>query len=375
MDQSSSKGGIRRSNSHTSLGSRNSYGGGGGARRSTKGGVFSSKTSRSFGGGGATTSNGRGDKEDTAQSHCETTVVETMDGDVDIDTGNGIDIDADINADLNGGNVDVDLEAQAGENSNATIMPSSSLEDIESSDLPCVRETRSDSESSSSEDGKDKKNSDSNNNRSDSEDDDNVVMIDFTESNQKVYVPLPGQAYHAGGDIEDEKGQQQENNTASASPSTSTTRRLAPSGCTICLCLFEPNERVTWSSNPDCSHIFHSDCLLHWYLAVGRKTAKRRQRQNPDMSNEEMLLNICKFPTLCPTCRQPFCGEIVDTASDDAEGSGGNDDGNEGRHPQAQDIVDENDATPTPTSFQVSETQVTQQERDVVIGNDNVDVE
>ena len=80
------------------------------------------------------------------------------------------------------------------------------------------------------------------------DDSDDMPVLDFQETNEIVSVPLPGQ----------------ENNLEASS-----TRRSVPSGCAICLSTFAPEEKITWSSNPECAHIFHYDCVLHWFLTVG----------------------------------------------------------------------------------------------------------
>ncbi|KAL3927978.1 MAG: hypothetical protein SGARI_005172 [Bacillariaceae sp.] len=121
-----------------------------------------------------------------------------------------------------------------------------------------------------------------------------VLAFDFDDNHQKIYVPMSGQTV----------------DQIAAKDGATSNRRLESSGCAICLCLFEPEEKITWSANPECPHIFHSDCVLHWYLAVGRKTQKRRLRKNPDMSPDEILAKICEFPMACPCCRQEFCREI-----------------------------------------------------------------
>lgn len=128
----------------------------------------------------------------------------------------------------------------------------------------------------------------------DDEEEQAVLALDFDDGHQKVYVPLPG---HTAMDTEAMDG----------APSV---RRMVNSGCAICLCHFEPEEKITWSANPNCSHIFHGDCILHWYLAVGRKSQSRRLRRQPNMTDEEILSTLCDFPTNCPSCRQNFCQDV-----------------------------------------------------------------
>jgi hypothetical protein len=155
-----------------------------------------------------------------------------------------------------------------------------------------------------------------------------VLVFDFDDSNQKVYVPRPGET------------------------NEDTARRLVTSGCAICLSLFEANEKITWSSNPECPHIFHSDCAMMWYLAVGRKAQKRLLRINPDMSDEDILQNLCEFPILCPCCRQKFCMEANNC-----------DDGHDGEN--TTDNI--NNSATTIGSEEEEEDVEQQQERDIEI--------
>lgn len=85
--------------------------------------------------------------------------------------------------------------------------------------------------------------------------------------------------------------------------------RRVPNGCTICLGRFKPGDRVTWSNNKNCSHVFHNECILDWLIASGRK-ALRRQRRTEDHTElryvNNPLLKITNFAMLCPCCRQDF---------------------------------------------------------------------
>ncbi|KAL3815375.1 hypothetical protein ACHAXA_010980 [Cyclostephanos tholiformis] len=71
--------------------------------------------------------------------------------------------------------------------------------------------------------------------------------------------------------------------------------------CAICLAEYAPAERVSWSSNPDCTHVFHADCIVEWLVSLGRTKSKNvRFSTNP---NEAQLL---KYQLACPCCRQAF---------------------------------------------------------------------
>ena len=150
--------------------------------------------------------------------------------------------------------------------------------------------------------------------RSDSEDSDDELPAFEFDNDQMVCIPLPGQVVKT-----------------EPTGSTHSSRRLVSNGCAICLSLFEEGDKITWSSNPDCCHVYHSDCALSWYLAVGKKAQKRRKRDNPTMTDEEALDLICKFSILCPCCRQEFCTEIIspsekkdeETGDGDGDGDGG----------------------------------------------------
>jgi Ring finger domain len=59
------------------------------------------------------------------------------------------------------------------------------------------------------------------------------------------------------------------------------TERLVSNFCAICHGSFLVGNQVSWSSNPDCRHCFHVDCIVAWLLV------QRSNRQ-------------------CPCCRQVF---------------------------------------------------------------------
>ncbi len=57
--------------------------------------------------------------------------------------------------------------------------------------------------------------------------------------------------------------------------------RLVPNCCAICLTGYHVGDVVIWSSNKDCAHAFHQDCVVGWLVKM--------QPETP-----------------CPCCRQEF---------------------------------------------------------------------
>ncbi len=129
---------------------------------------------------------------------------------------------------------------------------------------------------------------------------------DLCGADEFVYVPMPGQG-HTGN-----AGEEQKDKDTTAQVQL----RQAPSGCAVCLSQFLANEKISWSSNADCSHVFHHECLLRWFQAEGRKTQKKQLQLRPNMSEEEALDLLFQFPKPCPCCRRTFCIEIEEDQGD-----------------------------------------------------------
>lgn len=86
--------------------------------------------------------------------------------------------------------------------------------------------------------------------------------------------------------------------------------REVPNGCAICLSSFEVEDRVTWSSNKSCNHVFHHECILDWFCASGRRALKRQRRQEARTGHinfpDDPVKRITSCPMVCPCCRQEF---------------------------------------------------------------------
>jgi hypothetical protein len=145
----------------------------------------------------------------------------------------------------------------------------------------------------------------------------------FEGNNELIKIPVAGECHH---DL--------------LPKSVGRTQRQVPNGCAICLSAFDVEDKVTWSSNPDCSHVFHHgyvvkvivereavmcfrhpfasprllqlcvcSCIVDWLQASGRK-AMRRRRRNEEATvlsySFDPIARLTQFPTICPCCRQEF---------------------------------------------------------------------
>jgi len=103
-------------------------------------------------------------------------------------------------------------------------------------------------------------------------------------------------------DVEEEDARvAEENNTQQKND-----RREVPIFCAICLGEYETADRVCWSSNTACTHVFHHDCILQWLKASGKRACKE-QRFSETPSVEQVM----NFAIECPCCRQAFIDKSV----------------------------------------------------------------
>ena len=87
-----------------------------------------------------------------------------------------------------------------------------------------------------------------------------------------------------------------------------TDKRAVPIFCAVCLMECSTTERITWSSNSECSHVFHEDCVLQWLVALGRKRSKRQSFARHSHPSDRKLLD---FDLACPCCRQEFISKSL----------------------------------------------------------------
>ena len=84
--------------------------------------------------------------------------------------------------------------------------------------------------------------------------------------------------------------------------------RAVPIFCTVCLVKYEISDRVCWSSNSKCSHMFHEDCILQWLATLGRTHSRAKLFSASATPSEKKLLD---FDLTCPCCTQDFISRKV----------------------------------------------------------------
>jgi Ring finger domain len=108
-----------------------------------------------------------------------------------------------------------------------------------------------------------------------------------------VWIPEPGLPRKAlldflGSGINSSNNLQGSNHSSGQDTSTPNNLRQVPNECSICLCEYTVGSDVVWSSNPQCDHVFHENCIEQWLM---------KQREGP----------------LCPCCRRDF---VIDPFDD-----------------------------------------------------------
>ncbi len=103
----------------------------------------------------------------------------------------------------------------------------------------------------------------------------------------------------------------EENKNALPTANSPRTRQV-PINCPICLSSYEPHQSICCSSNPECPHVFHSECITHWFVEMGRRNTDIIIIGHGTKLDEQSLL---EYTLSCPCCRQPFLKEEVPTIS------------------------------------------------------------
>ena len=104
--------------------------------------------------------------------------------------------------------------------------------------------------------------------------------------------------------------------TTSSSSVNLLTRTVIPT-CAICLVQYKPGNYVTWSSNDECCHAFHRDCILIWLFKKDASNGRSRRNNGSNNDGEDGELGGGKY--LCPCCRGEFVSSTLLKEISDAE--------------------------------------------------------
>ena len=80
------------------------------------------------------------------------------------------------------------------------------------------------------------------------------------------------------------------NTSDSTSPSLLESRTVTATSCAVCLGNFADGDEVTWSSNPQCKHCFHKECIASWLPRKDKESlcpCCRREFMNMDSLKDE----------------------------------------------------------------------------------------
>ena len=103
-----------------------------------------------------------------------------------------------------------------------------------------------------------------------------------------------------------------DNNTSLTSSTTTATITTAPNLCAICLDSYDVDDKIVWSNNPECQHVFHHACLLDYYMTMVKKKRSNNSNTNNNTTEQEQQSEKVQT-TSCPCCRQDF---FIQSSSD-----------------------------------------------------------
>ena len=85
--------------------------------------------------------------------------------------------------------------------------------------------------------------------------------------------------------------------------------RNVPNICVICHEDYNISDEVCWSSNQECIHVFHKDCMVSWLTSLGWMKLKE-QKESKNMMLEDKCLDY--YDLECPVCRSQFiCKDLL----------------------------------------------------------------
>lgn len=81
--------------------------------------------------------------------------------------------------------------------------------------------------------------------------------------------------------------------------------------CSICCEEYQPKDKICWSSNAKCVHIFHEECIVHWLLSLGWIRWKEQKVHDRLLVGDDKELLM--YDLECPLCRLDFVDKSLFT--------------------------------------------------------------
>ena len=133
---------------------------------------------------------------------------------------------------------------------------------------------------------------------------------------EDVISPLGSGAVDAddgSGDIDDDIEAGTEGNTSKHGggtiqlPPAAGNNRIVPNSCAICLESYQPDETIIWSTNNECCHAFHIQCITEYLVHVNTSMVSAPEENDEENGGPNSNNKSKNSTSPCPCCRQPFC--------------------------------------------------------------------
>lgn len=109
-------------------------------------------------------------------------------------------------------------------------------------------------------------------------------------------LPCPGQQLVEDNPVVTKRDNDDEKNPIDQGQDTQNSFREIIPECCICLNDFKSGDVISWSPQHQCSHSFHEECIMKWFLTLCERSEARRARR----------MNGVGCNLQCPVCRQDF---------------------------------------------------------------------
>ncbi|KAL9187544.1 hypothetical protein ACHAXT_001647 [Thalassiosira profunda] len=76
--------------------------------------------------------------------------------------------------------------------------------------------------------------------------------------------------------------------------------------CAICHEAYQSSDRICWSSNAECTHAYHEECIVRWLVSLGWM-----KKVVPVLGEGKEGKKLLEYDLECPTCRREFVDKTL----------------------------------------------------------------